>query len=97
MTDVVHAEELLPIEHDRDGGKFSAASTCPACGETAVHQLRTVNPKPPILVDSDTYEFRTFSGTIVHREELNYYDRWDERGFSVVRVCQHCTWEWGQR
>lgn len=90
-------KELYPVEIARDGGSFHVYCKCPECMTFDLHYLREPDLTEPVLIDTDTIEITTANGMIAVSETVETYDRWDERGFSVVRACQHCRWEWGQR
>lgn len=85
----------------RDGGDFTAGARCPACGLIGFHHLRAPNPTPPRLTHRGTgevTEVRNAAGdVIVHDIDRDVYDRWDERDYNVVRMCDGCNHEWGQR
>lgn len=85
------------MEIARDGGKFQVFSECPECKVYGLHYLRNVNYEAPTLVDREHIVAKTMNGLIAVEETVEIYDRWDERGFSVVRICHQCKWEWGQR
>lgn len=89
-------------DRQRDGGVFTTGAICPHCGTCDIHLIREPNPAVPYLVrasDGEREQIVLFGGRAV-REYVarpDLYDRWDERGFEVVRTCTSCGWEWGQR
>lgn len=75
---------------------------CPYCGRVGLHYMRPPNPEPPVIVipaeEQEDIVARTFDGRIaVYTIPANVYDRDDERGFEVVRVCvfDECGRTWG--
>lgn len=84
----------------REGGTFTTVTVCPRCTHLTVHPMRAPNPDPPEVVYKGTGEvttFRTFGGQVVRTHiDGDRTDRWDERGFDVIRTCVECGWEWGQ-
>lgn len=83
------------------GADFTAISRCPRCGHMAFHPLREANPDPPKEISRGTgevVEIRNAAGHLLITEvDGDKFDRWDERGYNVVRQCDECNGEWGQR
>lgn len=75
---------------------------CPYCGRVGLHYMRPPNPDPPVVTvtaeEQDEIIQSTFDGRIAVRYiPVDKYDRDDERGFEVVRVCvfEECGRTWG--
>ena len=87
-------------DRQRDGGPFTAGAVCPWCGVCGVHPMRVPNREAPRLVresDGTVTQVVTWAGSVLREwTDPDEYDRWDERGFEVVRTCTGCGWEWGQ-
>lgn len=91
-------------EHkERNGGKFTACALCrnPDCLSVDVHDIRLPNPEPPRVIlaadaQDEILEMSANGAISVHYIPVDRYDRWDERGFEVVRICNECGYEWGQ-
>ncbi|MDZ4233733.1 MAG: hypothetical protein U1C73_08210 [Dietzia sp.] len=51
-------------DRQRDGGPFTAGAVCPWCGTAAVHPIREIDPRPPILFpahpDAKSWDERGF-------------------------------------
>ena len=71
--------------------RFEAWCECPSCGRLDCHLIREASDYEPQVVSS--FEVATWGELKPRRIDL--FDRTDERGFEVVRMCK-CGREWGQ-
>ena len=87
------------MTHSSQSRRFTAVDECPRCKLVAVHRIRKPNPEPPKVVIPASEQGRevltVWGGQAVQViEAADVYDRPDERGYEVMRVCE-CGREWG--
>lgn len=78
--------------YQSDGvSRFEAWCMCPRCERVACHLIRQPNRNAPRIVDS--FEIHTFGDPVPEQRVI--YDRPDERGYNIIRMCE-CGKTWGQ-
>ena len=102
MTEyILSADRAKQISNRGGSASFTAVAMCPSCKACDVHPMRAPNPEPPRVIHEGTGDvdiLRNGLGQIVRTiVDGDEHDRWDERPFDVVRACNQCGREWGQR
>lgn len=85
--------EGVPVLLSHGWQEFQPFCVCPRCGKHDLHTLDVPSDYEPKVVDQETIQTWGGQAFTVTRNE---FDRVDERGWAVARVCR-CGKRWGQR